>query len=231
MSWSRMSFKGQPVWVNVGDDGKPILDQAGRAEMKYRETDQKTYKPSPTNLVPDAGAPVNAAKPTTRVAKSPAPVVPPAPSPAKIVSPLSGGSDVIHVWTDGACSGNPGPMGIGIVVISGATRKEHGEYLGKGTNNIAELTAIARGLEIAATVKPGTLHTIRVYTDSAYSIGLLQQGWKAKANQALVADLRRQVSAYPNIRFVKVAGHAGVPENERCDLLATQAVATRRPGT
>ena len=119
-------------------------------------------------------------------------------------------------------------MGIGIVVVAGGRRKEHGEYLGKGTNNIAELTAIGRGLEIADELAPGENRPIRVYTDSSYAIGLLSLGWRAKANQQLVAALRDQLRKYGNLRMVKVEGHAGVPENERCDLLARQAVAQNR---
>jgi ribonuclease HI len=119
-------------------------------------------------------------------------------------------------------------MGIGVVVVAGDRRKEHGEYLGKGTNNIAELTAIRRGLEIAAELLPGQDLAVRVYTDSSYAIGLLSQGWKAKANQELVADLREFLRGFPNLRMIKVEGHAGVPENERCDVLARQAVAQNR---
>jgi len=52
MSWSRMSFKGQPVWVRVGADQRPVLDSDGRAEMKYRQDDPKSYRPSPGNLIP-----------------------------------------------------------------------------------------------------------------------------------------------------------------------------------
>jgi ribonuclease HI len=119
-------------------------------------------------------------------------------------------------------------MGIGVVVTVGDRRKEHGEYLGRGTNNIAELTAIRRGLEIAAELMSGQNLAVRVYTDSSYAIGLLSQGWKAKANQELVADLREFLRGFPNLHMIKVKGHAGVPENERCDVLACQAVAQNR---
>jgi ribonuclease HI len=119
-------------------------------------------------------------------------------------------------------------MGIGVVVVAGDRRKEHGEYLGKGTNNIAELTAIRRGLEIAEELSPGQDFAVRVYTDSSYAIGLLSQGWKAKANQDLVAELREFLRGFHDLRMIKVEGHAGVPENERCDLLARQAVAQSR---
>jgi len=225
-----MSFKGQVVWVRSDDGVRPALDADGRAEMKYRESDTRSYRPRPENLGPagaqaatsgQAAVPSKPAKTTARPAPRKAPEEKPAPS-------ASG--ETVHVWTDGACSGNPGPMGIGVVVVAGNRRKEHGEYLGKGTNNIAELTAIRRGLEIAAELMSGQDFAVRVYTDSSYSIGLLSQGWKAKANQELVADLREYLRGFPNLRMIKVKGHAGVPENERCDVLACQAVAQNRYG-
>jgi len=215
-----MRFKDQMVWVHTDEQGRPVLDSDGRAEMKYREGDEKTYRPAPRNLAP---ADATESEPTPR--QTP----PPGTGKERIQPPDTGASgDTVHVWTDGACSGNPGPMGIGILVIAGDKRKEHGEFLGRGTNNIAELTAIRRGLEIAATVAPGQARPIRVYTDSSYAIGLLSQGWKPKANQDLVADLRQFMRRYPRLRMVKVEGHAGVPENERCDLLARQAIAMNR---
>ena len=130
-------------------------------------------------------------------------------------------------FTDGACSGNPGPMGVGIVVVAGEKRRERGEYLGRGTNNIAELTAIRRGLEIAGELVPGQDRPFRVYSDSSYALGLLGKGWKAKANQELVANLREQLATFSRVKLVKVAGHAGVDNNERCDQLARQAITFR----
>src|SRR5262244_3864459 len=111
----------------------------------------------------------------------------------------------ILAYTDGACSGNPGPMGIGIVLKSGSHRKEISEYLGpRGTNNIAELTAIQRALE---SVKDRR-RPIVVYSDSAYAIGVLSKGWKAKANQELIARIRTIVASFYDLRFQKVEGHA-----------------------
>jgi ribonuclease HI len=194
--------------------------------MKYREQDTRSYRPLPANLAALEESKSEATFDTRPKSKSGAPAEG-SPKPAK--RPLAkDGGETIHVWTDGACSGNPGPMGIGVVVIAGDRRKEHGEYLGKGTNNVAELTAIQRGIEIANELAPGTHRAIRVYSDSSYAIGLLSQGWKAKANQELVAELRRLVQSHSNLRMVKVEGHAGVAENERCDVLARQAVAQNR---
>jgi ribonuclease HI len=233
MSWAKMRFREQEVWVKVDPSGRPVLDGTGRAEMKYRETDEKSYRPAAVNLIRldgTEGMPRDLAAPARRNARAPAkrPALP---------DRLPG---AIDVWTDGACSGNPGPMGIGVVVLFDGQRKELGEYLGVGTNNIAELTAIERGLEIAAEIAktaaaaPGggpeagaRLRRVRVYSDSGYAIGLLEKGWKAKANQELVARLRKRVAAVPNLEFVKVPGHAGVPENERCDELARIAIQQR----
>jgi ribonuclease HI len=226
-----MRFKGQVVFARTDDSGRLVLDADGRAEMKYREGDERSYRPSPQNLAPasDAGpaqaAPARPSKsPSAATSGTPARSAKPRPAPAgKAVS-----GDIVHVWTDGACSGNPGPMGIGVVVLTGGQRKELGEFLGRGTNNIAELTAVRRGIELAESVVPVRERPLRVYTDSSYTIGLLSQGWRAKANQELVADLRQFLRAYPHLQMVKVEGHAGVPENERCDLLARQAIAQNR---
>jgi ribonuclease HI len=110
-------------------------------------------------------------------------------------------------------------MGIGVVISDGKERREISEYLGVGTNNIAELTAIERALEQCPRER-----TVVVHSDSAYALGLLGQNWKAKKNQELVARLRELAAQFKDVRWVKVAGHAGVPENERCDELARMAV-------
>jgi ribonuclease HI len=211
-----MRFKGERVWVRADAAGEPELDSAGRAEMKYRETDNKSYRPFAGNLEPDGdgGEVKTFASARTEEAASPT---------AKAAVKRDG--KALELWTDGACSGNPGPMGIGIVAVDGRKRKEHGEYLGIGTNNIAELTAIDRALDLAGDAV--AQRHVRVYTDSAYSIGVLSKGWKAKANQELIARMRKRLAKLPDVEFVKVSGHAGVPENERCDELARRAISNR----
>jgi ribonuclease HI len=213
-----MRFKGEIVYVNTDESGRPVLDSAGRAEMKYRESDAKSYRPHAANLTPHDGPPASADFATQEKA---------APKKAKtsVAAKAPSGGPAVEIWTDGACSGNPGPMGIGMVVIDGAHRKEKGEYLGIGTNNIAELTAIERGVDMAGAVSAS--HRLRVYTDSSYAIGVLSKGWKAKANQELIAKIKRRLAPL-KIEFVKVSGHAGVPENERCDELARGAITGRR---
>jgi ribonuclease HI len=136
----------------------------------------------------------------------------------------AGGAAVIHVYADGACSGNPGPAGLGVVVLDTESRIELSEYIGQGTNNIAELTAILRALgELADSERPMVIHT-----DSSYSIGVLQKGWKAKANQELIAELRDVLKRRGGVRLVYVPGHAGVAWNERADSLARAAVQSRK---
>lgn len=136
------------------------------------------------------------------------------------------GDNPFLIWADGACTGNPGPAGLGIVMLDGPRREECSEYLGSGTNNIAELTAIIRALEMAPRDR-----TVVVHSDSAYALGLLGKNWKAKANQALVERMRSLASEFTDLRLVKVAGHAGIAENERADALAREAVASRSSRT
>jgi ribonuclease HI len=130
----------------------------------------------------------------------------------------------IVVFADGACSGNPGPAGIGIVLVSGPHRKEISEYIGEGTNNIAEIMAVMRGLELIK----DRARPVVVKTDSSYTIGVLSKNWKAKANKELIAQARAVVALFATLRFEWVPGHAGVAENERCDELARAAVKSRK---
>jgi ribonuclease HI len=130
----------------------------------------------------------------------------------------------ILAYTDGACSGNPGPAGIGIVLVCGDHRRELSEYIGEATSNIAELTAVVRAL----TAIRDRTRPIVVHSDSKYTIGLLSRNWNAKANKALVQQARALVATFSRLRFEWVPGHAGVVENERCDTLAREAIRRAR---
>lgn len=133
----------------------------------------------------------------------------------------------VNMYTDGAARGNPGPGGYGVVLISGKHYKELSAGYRKTTNNRMELLAVIRGLE--ALKLSGIFITI--YTDSKYVCEAVEKGWvfkwkltgfKGKKN----ADLWDQFLAlYPKnrITFRWVKGHAGHTQNERCDVLATQA--------
>ena len=128
--------------------------------------------------------------------------------------------DVIHVFTDGACSGNPGPAAWGAVLIFNNHIKEFSEFIGDATNNIAELSAIKNAL------KKVTKHDIKtiLYVDSDYSIGVLTKNWKAKANSELIKETKNLIESFDDITFHKVAGHAGIKFNERADKLACMAI-------
>lgn len=131
--------------------------------------------------------------------------------------------DPIIAYTDGACSGNPGPAGIGVVLVCGDKRREISTYLGEGTNNIAELTAILAALEAIKDRR----RAITVVTDSSYAIGVLTKNWKLKANVELILKMRALIAEFAQLRFEWVKGHAGHVENERCDELAREAVKRR----
>ena len=127
---------------------------------------------------------------------------------------------VIHAFTDGSCEGNPGPAGCGVVLIHDGRKKELSVFIGEGTNNIAELTAVKLALEA---IKKREL-PVALYLDSTYVIGTLTQDWKIKANHALIAELRDLVRAFPALKINKVNGHANVALNERADTLARAAI-------
>ncbi|GGE78682.1 ribonuclease HI [Sphingomonas prati] len=142
----------------------------------------------------------------------------------------------VEVATDGACKGNPGPGGWGVLIRAGAKEKElsGGEPL--TTNNRMELMAAIRGLE--ALTRP--CHVV-LSTDSRYVMdgltkwikGWQKNGWKTSARQPVKnADLWQDLiaaSARHRIEWKWVKGHAGHPDNERADVLAsTAAMAARR---
>lgn len=209
MPWLRHRLRDADVWAKVDDRGALVTDRDGRVEIVYKAVGgAKVYRAAARNLSAPSGEPVE-----IEVGE---------PAPAS-TAPSAAPANAIHVWTDGACSGNPGPAGLGVVIIDGEQRRELSEYLGEGTNNIAELMAILRGLEEVTDKR----RPVIVYSDSAYSIGLLTQNWKAKANTELVMRLRALTKQFADLRFVKVAGHAGVELNERVDELARSAI-TRR---
>ncbi len=133
---------------------------------------------------------------------------------------MSATPDLIEVYTDGACTGNPGPAGCGAVLIHKGRVKELSKYLGEATNNIAELTAVEIALQALR-----TKHLpVRIHADSTYAIGVLSGTLKVRANTALVARIRAVLDSFADVSFAKVRGHAGVAHNVRADALARQAI-------
>jgi ribonuclease HI len=208
-----MRFKGNKVWMAVDADQKPVLDK-GRALVKY-QLDQPHEYWIPPSRIDSLDADSSPSPKTTARRRSAAKA-------DETVTPQMC-ENAVCVYTDGACSGNPGPAGIGIVLRYKDQTKEISRYIGQGTNNIAELQAIKVGLEA---VRNRSMPVI-VFTDSNYAFGLLSQGWKAKMNTALVEEIRKLSTGFKQLRFVKVKGHAGHPENERADKLAVQAIQKR----
>jgi ribonuclease HI len=215
MPWVRAKFRDQEVWAEVDAEGEAVVQQ-GRVRIRYSDSpNAKTYPAARRNVVLGAAG-AEAPKPRRR-GSSPAPR---SRSPAPAAVP---GAAIC--FTDGACRGNPGPAGAGVYVeFPDGRRLRLAADLGQGTNNIAELTAIILGIERLeeAGWLPG--EPVRVLTDSSYSIGVLQSGWKAKANQELVRRARNKLAAHPTVRLEKVAGHAGIPGNEEADRLANAGV-------
>lgn len=222
MPWIRRKLRDNLVYVRTSDNGTPVTGKDGRVDVKYKlEANAKVYRASLRNLEkpgePDDDTPISLPDEGAAAANG---------SGAGSSLGLSGiAADAVIVYTDGACTGNPGPAGIGVVIKDGDSRRELSEYLGQGTNNIAELTAIERALEHLLEQRE---RQVIVHSDSSYALGLLTKGWKPKANTELVSRLRTLAKNFPKLRFVKVKGHAGIPENERCDELARRAVARRR---
>jgi ribonuclease HI len=140
----------------------------------------------------------------------------------------------VEIFTDGACSGNPGPGGWGAILRYGETEKELSGGDPATTNNRMELMASIAGLE--ALKRPCR---VRVYTDSQYvrdGITRWLNSWKARgwrtADKKPVKNVdlwqRLELATAPHeIEWIWVRGHAGHPENERADLLARAAVPTR----
>ncbi len=215
MQWMAKNLRGKTVWARVDESGTLVRDNNGRVEIIYKKTPgAKIYRAAERNLEAAESNDIIEFDVSSPVAPH-----------HQMTEPLVD-QDAIIIYTDGACSGNPGPMGIGAVVIDNGNRHEISEYLGKGTNNIAELTAILRALE--SLPSSATHRSVRVHTDSSYAIGLLTKGWKAKANQELVATVRSIANNFPHLRMVKVKGHAGIPENERADQLAVEGAQAGR---
>lgn len=137
----------------------------------------------------------------------------------------------VNIYTDGACSGNPGPGGYGTLLVYGQKRKELSGGFRLTTNNRMELTAVIVGLRALR-----FRCAVTVYTDSRYVAEGINKGWAAKwkrngwrRNQTEMAtniDLWEELlnlCAEHEMVFEWVRGHAGHSENESCDKLAVAA--------
>lgn len=144
----------------------------------------------------------------------------------------------VTIYTDGACSGNPGPGGWGAVLMYGEHRKEISGGDAHTTNNRMELTGPIEALELLK--QPCK---VRLYSDSAYLVNAFNQRWianwqrngwqtsqkKPVENKELWQRLLELCRTH-EVEFIKVKGHADNAENNRCDELARAAIAKYRRG-
>jgi len=138
----------------------------------------------------------------------------------------------INIYTDGACSGNPGPGGWAAILIYQGNEKELSGFVDHTTNNRMELFAVIKGL---AALKREC--RVNVYSDSAYLVNGFTKGWienwqktgwkNSKKQPVLNSDLWQQLIAYTkkhDIKWIKVKGHSDNEYNNRCDQLAVAEI-------
>ncbi len=138
----------------------------------------------------------------------------------------------VTIYTDGACSGNPGPGGWGAILMYKDTKKEISGGKDNTTNNIMELTAVIEGLKLLKFPCK-----VKLYSDSAYVVnafvqkwifGWLKNGWKNSSkepvkNKELWQELYNLTKIH-DVEFIKVKGHSDNEYNNRCDELARNAI-------
>jgi len=143
----------------------------------------------------------------------------------------------VIIYTDGACSGNPGPGGWGAVLMYNDNKKEISGYCENTTNNIMEITAVIEALKLLKFECE-----VEIYSDSAYVVNAYKQKWidnwkknnwktsgkEPVKNKELWQELDRLVNMH-KVQFIKVKGHADNEWNNRCDELATGEIKKNAP--
>ena len=138
----------------------------------------------------------------------------------------------VTIYTDGACSGNPGPGGWGSILMFGDVKKEISGFAKDTTNNIMEITAVLEALKCLK--EPCE---VEVYSDSAYVVNAFNQGWIENwkknnwrnaqkdpvKNKELWEELDNLTTIH-KVTFIKVKGHSDNEFNNRCDKLTTDAI-------
>ncbi len=135
---------------------------------------------------------------------------------------------LINIFTDGACSGNPGPGGFCTILEYNGKEKVITNGFRKTTNNRMELLSVIEGLR---SIKRYNIPIV-IYSDSKYVVDSVQKGWlsnwiksgfKGKKNVDLWKDFQFEYSKFNDVKFIWIKGHNGHSMNERCDLLAVSA--------
>lgn len=252
MKWTRAVFRGQQVWAESDMAGTPHID-GGRRAIRYSDAAGATIYRATARDVRDAGGaalvlpdgvaatPKPAGASTSSATRSSgrgsgfgsantrssAQADAAATDARTRIAALPAGT--VLAFTDGACTGNPGPAGSGAVVkLADGRTVEASRALGSATNNIGELTAIAMALDLLDQHDVTLAAPVAIFTDSQYAIGVLAKGWKAKANVELIADIKARLKSRRATQLHWVAGHVGVAENERADELAREGVEESR---
>lgn len=234
MPWSRRYFSNDntdgpvKVWAKV-DDNDEVVTENGRVPIRYEDNDDATvYSASPSNVSDDPADHQDdedndclqfledKMTRTRRTEEHPPPEL------EDLEEPPNG---QVEIHTDGAASkgsgSKEGPAGLGVVLRSSKGYKGISQYIGRASNQVAELAALYVGLNaVNNRSKP-----VRVYTDSKYARGMLvNRNWDVNANEQLVYKLRDLGDDFDDLDVQWVEGHSGDPLNERADDLATDAV-------
>ena len=137
-------------------------------------------------------------------------------------------TEPILLYTDGSSRGNPGPGGYGVVLKYGSYRKELSQGFRLTTNNRMELLGVIEGLKA---IKKREI-PVKIYSDSSYVVNSVNNGWlkswvskdlSKKKNSDLWGLFLNVSQTFSSLEFIWIKGHAGHPENERCDRLAVEA--------
>jgi len=131
--------------------------------------------------------------------------------------------EILGVYTDGSCIGNPGPGGWGTIIRGPKGEIELSGPESNTTNNRMEMTAVLKAFEYLNHYKLSG-HKVKVYSDSSLVINTFLKGWKKKANRDIWTKMDKEyvklLGRENEFEWIWVKGHAGHPENERCDKLA-----------
>lgn len=195
--------------------------------MDYKHLITKEIETLPESLLPDVLQYVQSLKPQAERSS----VVKPKLSLKPKSSTAKTSEDTIIIYTDGACTGNPGKGGYGAVIIDGDRREELSGGYKLTTNNRMEMMGVIAALE---SLKSNS--KVKLHSDSKYIVDAVVKGWAKKwqakgwrrnaKEMAKNPDLWQEVldlCKIHDVEFVWVKGHAGIPENERCDRLAVDA--------
>lgn len=234
MFWQRMLFKNSvKVYVCVDENGNPIVNEEGYVAFRYKDADQvPVFHTVKSKLSPICNAQIRDDDDPNDL-----PSIHKIPNPQTCKMPDRTGKasnqdipippKTIVVYTDGGASPNPGPAGSGILLLYEGHCLELWHYLGKSTNNIAELTAILLALQ---NIKNKTL-PILLFSDSQYAIDILTNRKQAKKNLELIDQVKAEMAKCQQLTLLKVRAHVGIAHNEHVDKLVALARDTKQSGS